>query len=204
MINIRRAVRRASLLLGLILLSASASASIVYTYVGNNFTLASGVFTTSDHITFSFTLDNPVVTSPSVGVAPTAWSFNAGPLTFGSATAGATLELFVYTTAAGLPSGVCINGLYTQASGTSRLSASLATSNGALLVQTVCASTTNVQESVGIFPSNQDPFSFAAVDGMGSWSMREVTAVNAIPEPAPLALGALGLLALALLRRQRA
>jgi hypothetical protein len=78
-----------------VLTVASVQASITYDYTGNPFTLAGGVYTTSDKITLSVTLSMPLGNSFSGSVTPIAFSFSDGVQTITNLNAIFTQFIFV-------------------------------------------------------------------------------------------------------------
>ena len=86
------------LLTTLLMLPIPMMADTVYTYVGQDFVSVTGSYTTSDHVTGSFTLSSPLGAYAGLNSAPTVFSFSDGINTISNNTAGLQVDYFLLNT----------------------------------------------------------------------------------------------------------
>lgn len=175
----------------------AASASFVYTYVGNNFTSVTGTgLTTSDHVVFEFETATAMGTG-FMFLNPLAWQFTSGGVSFGSGDAGATLTLsnlgaiYLSLDSLGLDS-ICTGG---QLAGKGSFVLNNGRGPGSMLTGTSCMNMVDNFDQVSV--SVPSP-STGSTHGFRSFTVRERVQQppsNALPEPATLALAGLAMLA---------
>lgn len=161
----------------------AAHADTVYTYHGNDFTTASGPYTTDDSLTLSITLSAPLASTSSLqAYTPTAFSISDGVQTITNLTPGITGSEFVFATSGGVIDqwGIAVFG-------------------GNFII-----------ESCGFNPTVCTPQSFDEAESVSGGGVGENiadpgtwTSSAATPEPSTLALFGTGILGLAGVARRK-
>ena len=163
-------------------LSAPAWAVAVYTYTGDDFTAVVSPYTTSDHVTVSMTLSSPLAPNQaSQSVTPSAISMQDGVQTLDLS--NSTLEVASFSTVSGTIASWDVNLVDTTVSG----------SGGHPFILT---------QTSGVGGAAED----AGVDGFGGQGIQHINLPGVwslVPEPGTATLVAMGLIAIAGVRRRR-
>lgn len=190
-----RRLLKIAVLLALGAFGAQAPAAVIYTYTGKPFEVASGGFTTADHLVFSFTLNQALAASQTSVIAPLSWELSVGAWSISSATPGAILgSSHVSSDALGMVDAACFSA-FTSAGG---FNLQAGDSPGEFLTLVTCSNPAAgplesvVANNLGSGSSDLNT---------GSWTMAQVVDPdpdpdpNSVPAPGALALAALALLA---------
>jgi PEP-CTERM motif len=162
------------------LLTLPVMADEIYTYTGQDFQVATGVYSTSDFVSGSFTLASPLGDNEvDDSLTPLSYSFSDGVQTITSASPPSDVTFDVSTDASGNIEGWFIN---------------LESPSPYFQIST---QTTPNQEDLGV-NGGSEGYNFL---DEGSWTMTS-SGPSAVPEPGNVALIGLGLVAIGLVRRK--
>ena len=169
-----------------------AFASVVYTYTGNPFTSASGLISTTDGVTGSFTLPTAIGDDFNGEIHPSQYSFTAGDgVIFDQSTPNGGIQLNIETDGLGYIIAWYVGVYVTNAADVQTCE------KGSSF--TACFTT---YDDVNLDTPTY-PYSFGVNDNSpGTWSDTATHSAEA-PEPSSLGILTIGLLALGILARKR-
>jgi len=180
----------AALLLFFALPSAPAAASVVYTYTGNAFTDVASPYTTSNYATISFELSDPLGTDlDEADISPLHFTFSDGQQTISDTTGGSFYGL-VWTDANGIMTQWSIESLLAEAPRYYSIGTSNVVGRRGRVDDRGNQRYDDGATQEFVYGENQN--------NPGMWSTNA-----AIPEPTTLALSAVALTGIALVRRRR-